>query len=651
MVLLLLACRIACADGVPGEEPVPGILPASVVPGKSPVVAQFVQAMRRIGQRLPDLADSADLNAYVIHDYLVAARLRRDLALGPNDELDSTIDAFVTAHAGQPVVRALKHEWLLSLGERRRWQLLLPHSVDTTDPVLSCYRLTARLADGESPALAADALARFNAVQKSPPECNGIYAWLRTLNLITPGLIENKVRAALAADNPRLAHDVVIELSGPRAVPLLQWLQLLDTPKATLTALALNPDLPVEFPALSAGFTRLAFSDDAAAQALLPALLQHAGLTALQRDRLRRAAALGAASSRAPTAVAAFAALPEDADDTQVQEWRVRAALWADDFATALRWMELMPPALATQPRWRYWHARAVAATAGPDAAAPAFAALAGLRDYYAYLAADRVQQPYKLNIKPSPDDTAAQDALAAEPGLLRAHALFECGMTDDAGAEWTAALGAAKPAVKVQAAHLASRWGWYAQTIASLAQAGEWDDVTLRYPRPYGPEVAQAARQNAIPADWLLAVMRQESLFRPDAVSRADARGLMQVQPATAAAVARRAHLPAPARDALYDPATAIAFGAAYLRELLDRYDGRLDAALAAYNAGPVSVARWTPSRPVNADVWIENIPYTETRGYVQHIFEHIVAFAAVRGAEPPRLSGLMMPMVPNPP
>ena len=78
----------------------------------------------------------------------------------------------------------------------------------------------------------------------------------------------------------------------------------------------------------------------------------------------------------------------------------------------------------------------------------------------------------------------------------------------------------------------------------------------------------------------------------------------------------------------------------------MLDRYGNQLDLGLAAYNAGPVSVARWLPLQPIDADVWIENIPYTETRGYVQHIFEHIVAFAAVRNAEPPRLSSLMAPV-----
>ena len=109
------------------------------------------------------------------------------------------------------------------------------------------------------------------------------------------------------------------------------------------------------------------------------------------------------------------------------------------------------------------------------------------------------------------------------------------------------------------------------------------------------------------------------------NAISRADARGLMQMQPATATAVARRWHGAPPSHEALFDPDVAIKLGAMYVRELLDRYKGQLDESLAAYNAGPQSVARWLPANPMDADVWIENIPYTETRGYIQHILEHI--------------------------
>ncbi|MGA2190151.1 MAG: transglycosylase SLT domain-containing protein [Steroidobacteraceae bacterium] len=634
-LMLLLAAGQAARAETPGA----GSAPDSVR-------QEFVAAMQIVNQHLPEAPDSPDspaLEAYVIHDYLVAARLRRDLASAPGEDLDRTIEAFLRAHAGEPVTRALRHDWLASLADRHRWDWFLPRSADAADPQIACDRLAGRLATGDTSGLAEDALVRWSMPQKQPGECDAVFAWLRSKELLTAALAESRTRAALSADNPRLAREFVAEVPEPRSGALLQWIQLLDAPKAAIALLSLNPEMPVEPEALAAGFNRLCFSDFEAASALLPALLKRPDLTPVQRIRLQRAAALGAAYSRAPGSVAAFADLPTDATDSQVLEWRLRAALWAGDFATALTWINDLPPSLASQPRWRYWHARAVAVVGGAAAAVPLFSDIAGMRDYYGYLAADRLQQSYNLNVHPSPDDADAQAALAADAGLQRAHALFDCGMTDDAGAEWAAVLGAAKPALKVQAAHLASRWGWYAQTIATLAQAQEWDDVPLRYPRPYAAIVADAGKQAQVPADWIFAIMRQESLFRKDAVSRADARGLMQMQPPTATAVARRWHLAPPTRMSLFDPTVAVPLGALYVRELLDKYNGQLDQTLAAYNAGPMSVARWLPGNPIDADVWIENIPYAETRGYVQHILEHIVAFAAMRDATPPRLAALL--------
>ena len=639
LLLSALTCRSIAADLSSAAE--------------DPISREFRAAMQRIHQRLPEPPDSPGLTAYVIHDYLVAARLRSNLA-SPNEELDGAIDDFLHSHSGQPVIHGLKHDWLLSLADRKRWDWFLPRSADSTDPQLICDRLAGRLATGDTADLAQEALARWMVAQKQPDECNAVFAWLHTQTVLTPELAENRTRAALAADNPRLARDFVGDVPSPRSAPLLQWIQLLESPGAALAMLALNPGMPVEPDALIAGFSRLSIADSNASRTLLPALLKRPDLTPALQARLQRAAALGAAYARAPEAVAAFAVLAQDPSDSQVQEWRVRAALWAGDFARALTWIDAMPSSLAAQPRWRYWRARAVAATSGADAAAPAYAEIAGLRDYYGYLAADKLNAGYDLNIHPSPDDAEMQAALALEPAMVRAHALFDCDMADEAAAEWALVVGPAKPAAKIQAARLASRWGWYAQTIATLAVAGEWDDVPLRYPRPYGAAVASAAKETQVAEDWLFAIMRQESLFRKDAVSRADARGLMQMQPATATAVARRWHLPPPARDDLFEPSVALRFGARYVHELLDKYRGQLAPSLAAYNAGPMSVSRWLPGDPMDADVWIENIPYTETRGYIQHILEHIVAFSKMRDAQQPRLSSLLAkvePLVPRGP
>jgi soluble lytic murein transglycosylase len=614
-------------------------------PGQSPdaVRDQFVAAMQRVRQHGADLPDSPALQQYVIYDYLLAARLRRDLALNAGDDLDRRVDAFLQAHAGQPVARALRNEWLVSLAARQRWDWFLPRAVDLNTSQLICDRLAGRLATNDTAGLSTEALARWSLPQRQPPECAPVFAWLRSQGFLTPALAENRTRAALAADNPRLAREFADDVPPAALPPLLEWARLLEAPKAALTELAQNGSMPVEPAALEAGFSRLSRTNAADALSLLPSLLARLDMTPAVRIKLQRMAALGAAYGRDPAALAAFDRLPEDAVDGDVREWRVRAALWAGDYGKALSWIEEMPASLASQPRWRYWRARAVEATANFQAAAPLFAEIAGLRDFYGYLAADRLHKDYRLNARPSADVESEQKALAANPGLMRAHALYDCAMTDDAIAEWAAALANAEPAVKLQAAHLAARWGWYTQSIETLAQVGELDDVRLRYPRPFSDAVTEATKLTQLPPDWILAVMRQESLFRGDAISRAGARGLMQLEPSTATAVERRWHLPRPDKGVPFDATWDVKMGAAYLRELLDKYGGELGVSLAAYNAGPIPVARWMPPRSMPADVWIENIPYGETRTYVQRVFEHIVAFAWVRDAEPPRITSLL--------
>jgi soluble lytic murein transglycosylase len=612
---------------------------------------EFVAAMQRVRLHQTDVADSRELERYAIHDYLVAARLRRDLGARADDNIDAAIDAFVRSRAGQPVIRALRRDWLASLAQRQRWDWFLPRSVDVTDPVLICDRLAARLSTGDTEGLAPAALTRWAAPQKPPPECADVFAWLRQQGLLSPELAETRTRAALSADLPRLAREFAADVPLNRRSALLQWSDLLDSPKSALNVLATHPSLTAEPEAVASGFEKLSRSDPAYALDLLPKLLLREGQPPEMLDRLKRAAALGAAYDRDPRALAAFTALPPSAVDGQVQEWRARAALWNGDFPQALAWIEQMPPSLATLPRWRYWHARAAAATRGEESAKGMFAEIAGLRDYYGYLAADRLAQPYNLNVHPSPLDAVAQTTLAKQTAIIRAHELFACDMADEAQAEWSFALDGADNALKVQAAVLASRWGWFSQSITTLAQTGEFDDVTLRYPRPFLESVGAASKLAQMPQDWILAVMRQESLFRKDAVSHADARGVMQMVPSTASAVAHRWHLPAPGRDGLFDPTIAVPLGAAHLRELLDRYGEQLTLALAAYNAGPAAVAHWLPQKPMDPQIWIENIPYNETRGYVQHIMEHIVAFSAVRGVEPPRLEILISEVEPTAP
>ena len=158
------------------------------------------------------------------------------------------------------------------------------------------------------------------------------------------------------------------------------------------------------------------------------------------------------------------------------------------------------------------------------------------------------------------------------------------------------------------------------------------FNDYMLLYTRPYDAEVNAAAHLAQLAPEIVYSVVRQESLYRIDAVSNAGARGLMQLQPATARSTARYWKRPQPTLTDLFNPYINTSLGAARLRMLLDELDGQIPVALAGYNAGPNAVTRWLPPEPLDTDVWIENIPYNETRGYVQRILWHSLMFTWLR-------------------
>src|SRR5262249_38396685 len=165
-------------------------------------------------------------------------------------------------------------------------------------------------------------------------------------------------------------------------------------------------------------------------------------------------------------------------------------------------------------------------------------------------------------------------------------------------------------------------------------------------YPGPFDTQVEQAAHLTQLAPELIYAVLRQESLYRVDAVSSADARGLMQLQLETARRTARQWKRPQPDLADLFDPATNTLLGAARLRTVLDQFDGQTPVALAAYNAGTNAAIRWLPGKAIDSDVWIENIPYVETRVYVQRILWHVLTFTWLHTKEAQQTKSWLTPI-----
>jgi soluble lytic murein transglycosylase len=208
--------------------------------------------------------------------------------------------------------------------------------------------------------------------------------------------------------------------------------------------------------------------------------------------------------------------------------------------------------------------------------------------------------------------------------------------MQSEANLEWRVALDALTPGQQTQAVRLASEWAWHLQAIAAAARLGLFNDYELLYPRPFDEEVRRSARANRLSPSLIYAIIRQESLFRADAASSAGALGLMQLLPETARITARKAGLPPPSRSELLQPSVNSPLGSAFLRDLIDRAAAQQPLAVAGYNAGPAAARRWLPAAPLETDVWVENIPFNETRAYVQRVHWHELVFDWLEDRKP---------------
>ncbi len=159
---------------------------------------------------------------------------------------------------------------------------------------------------------------------------------------------------------------------------------------------------------------------------------------------------------------------------------------------------------------------------------------------------------------------------------------------------------------------------------------------LSILYPTPFSDRVASEARADSLDPYLVVAVMRQESVFDADALSRAGAVGLMQIMPFTGRAIAQKLG-EAFSADSLLNPAVNIRYGAFYLKQLLDQFKGSTVLALASYNGGPPRASEWyTKNRRKTFDLFIEDIGYTETRGYVKRVLANYWAYRAFSPGRP---------------
>jgi soluble lytic murein transglycosylase len=332
--------------------------------------------------------------------------------------------------------------------------------------------------------------------------------------------------------------------------------------------------------------------------------------------------------------------------------WHVRAAL-REPAREPQRWplitraIEAMPPAEQARPAWAYWRARALQAQAKPGAegdamraaARAALAAIAQPLDFYGLLAAEELGQPFRLPAAAAAPSAAEREAVRAQPGLARGLQLIQMGLRSEGVREWNFTLRGMAERDLLAAAQWACERTVWDRCINTSERSRAEIDINQRYPLAFREPILATAQASGLDAAVLFGLIRQESRFITDARSGVGASGLMQLMPATARWTAKKIGLDFKP-GMVNDPQVNLQLGAAYLKRVLDDFDGSLALATAAYNAGPGRPRRWREGGAVmEPAAWAESIPFNETRDYVQKVLSNSVAYAALLDAPAPTL------------
>jgi soluble lytic murein transglycosylase len=582
----------------------------------------------------------AALEGYPLRPYLAAEELGRRLKSADPGH----VAAFIADHPGTPYADRLQRQWLRALAQRKHWKTLIEHSpVPAPNTELECQRRIALRETGRETEAFHELQSVWLAPRSLPAACDPLFeAWTRHGG-IAPELAWQRFRLAIEANQPTLARYLLRFLDEDRADSARMWLRLHARPEL------LESESPLEESAegqelYTHAFRRLLTRDTERALLVWERLPGSTSPAATKlRHHLEARLATMLALRRHPAAPQRLEALDDANADDSAREWRIRAALHMEDWRAVAEHIARLPEAQRTELRWRYWLARALEAEGDHEGSRALLLELAGNRDYYGFLAADRLGLPYRLGHIPLSVEGSDAAVFAGLPGMQRARELYLLGRLTEARREWHYATQRLNEAELRIAASLAHEWGWHDRAILAIARTPERDDLELRFPLAYRNEILAAAASHGIDPALGFALIRQESAFAADARSPAGALGLMQLMPATAKRLAAQLDMPLGNSTRVLDVSTNLRLGMSYLRRMIERF-GHQASALAAYNAGPGRVAGWLPrDRDMDADVWAETIPFHETRNYVQNIMYFSAIYESRLGVEDGGLAARM--------
>ncbi|MFY1026759.1 transglycosylase SLT domain-containing protein [Actinobacillus seminis] len=584
---------------------------------------------------------------YAEYQWLSANKTQLDFA---------SIQAFQRRYPDFPNSNELKKIWLQQQIEQQHWQAIVEHAAQLPMDIASRCSLWLAQQENSKTTLNLTALSTPKSAQKEvmfsaditklwltgdslPRQCDPLLEEWRLNGGLTPRLMQQRALLAFAKNNRELLTYLEKQETNAENKKWFSDLnQLLQAPKNLQNAqnqfsiMQLNSENPQHQQIL---------------QHIFPAFVKTLKESDIKTDApFAEFADWALRFSLTPSQVAqwkqAMVSQFFDSKNPQLQQWRDQSLLElkSDSLSerrirTAIRkkqnlapWLNLLSTEAKNKEEWRYWQAKVWQQQGKTAKAKQQWQAMQNApRGFYPMLAAQElgiVYQPKMLNF----NATAEQQTLLQKsaPTLAKIAELRYHHDQLNTNREWRNLLNSVNNEQKLVFAQYAAEQQWYDLQVEATIQAKAWDYLALRLPNAYQTWFDLWLNKRNIDRTFAMAIARQESAWRAEVSSSADARGLMQLLPATAKLTAQKFRLPYNNEKQLFDPIDNIMLGTTHLQELYDKYGNNRILIAAAYNAGARRVDSWLGKSQGRLSMaeFIASIPFYETRGYVQNVLAY---------------------------
>jgi soluble lytic murein transglycosylase len=576
---------------------------------------------------------SVQLKNYPLYSYLKFSELEHNIANVSLKELQE----FINAYPDSPLGPKLRNIWLYHNAKKQNWYNFLVGYQYSDNIELQCYYIWSHYQIKREPSILKYVEPIWLTGKSQPPACNAVFSSWEKHHVITRSILWQRIKLAIHSNNHSLARFLAKKLNKTEASLVELWIRTSNNPYLINKNHYFTEKHPAIVEILVHGISKIASKDAKTAINIWKQIAKKHPFTEKHWATVVKDIGISLAKAKHPDAEKWLSKISPNYMDQSILEARLFFALYNKNWQNVVKITKQLPAPLNKNEQWLYWKARALEVIGKRNESHQIFQKLAKQRSYYGFLSS--VKAATNFSFKNQSTQFCEKDLLtvAKKPALIRAYELHQINKNDIGSIEWNYALRNMTDKEKEIAAAIAAKWKLPNWSITALMTSSKKNNLTLRFPRNYAKQIFREADINQIDPAFIFAITRQESAFVTTARSYAGALGLMQLIPSTAQWIAKITNERRIINTKeLFYPDTNIRFGSKYLRMMLNKYKQNSVLVAAAYNAGPGRVRQWLPKYDLPSDIWIELIPFKETRGYVKNILTYTVIYQQLLGNTP---------------